>query len=862
MKPTRGKTPKKTPRKPQNKDPVEVYCRLRPVSAGETNLCVDVISSNTIKLTPPENSIAVKNGNYKETQHSFKFVFPEQLSQKALFDHVALPLVDDLLHGKNALLFMYGITGSGKTYTMQGTPGDGGILPRCLDVLFNSLGELQARKYVFRPDRSNGMDVQTEADAMMERQRRELLAPPPTPKSTPKTPRRRPPQEDPANFIRVPDTNRIGTVDEDNNYAVFVSYIEIYNNYIYDLLEEQPGDFHNQKPWQTPGSRDDLHAIPLQSKTLREDLNHNMYVANCTEVEAKNTEDAYAVFIKGQRRRKVAHTQLNTESSRSHSVFNIRLVQAPLDPVGEEVLQDKNQVCISQLALVDLAGSERTGRTQNSGDRLREAGNINASLMTLRTCIEVLRENQVNSSSKIVPYRDSKVTHLFKNYFDGEGKVRMVVCVNPQAADYDETTHVMRFAEVTQEVTVARPTAIKFDIGLTPGRRRANQMYKKMIEDGDVENLPMHTPVIINLGPAFPCLEVSDPNEDTIMQNLISFLAEREKKRHTLQEELTRKQGVFRAKLMDMEREMETLKQHNNDLQMKLSSKDKNTLRFEKKIRNLEQEKGMLQKTQTAYEYSKRELESELHTEKERIRKEQQEKDKLRQALKGVAGSEKLKWEKECEKRVKATQMEMQTKIWVKDEKLRQLKQIVCARQEREDNAKKVKADLNRTRSPPARMTQPPVKLRHRRSRSTSNAWVDHKPASTIDTETVLQPAGLKKKRTVAMPTVKDLKGTENYMLTHQEEDSKGEVETKLYKAEVLQTRGGGRSVQFTDIEKLKIERQRSTSPMDRKRPAEEELDSGDWTDVETRCAVGYEGRPGNADPAAGHIVPSKKAKK
>ena len=49
------------------------------------------------------------------------------------------------------------------------------------------------------------------------------------------------------NVIRVPDTNRISTVDEDNNYAVFVSYIEIYNNYIYDLLEEQPSDSYNQK---------------------------------------------------------------------------------------------------------------------------------------------------------------------------------------------------------------------------------------------------------------------------------------------------------------------------------------------------------------------------------------------------------------------------------------------------------------------------------------------------------------------------------------------------------------------------------------------------------------------------------------
>lgn len=63
---------------------------------------------------------------------------------------------------------------------------------------------------------------------------------------------------------------------------------------------------------------------------------------------------------------------------------------------------------------------------------------------------------------------------------------------------------------------------------------------------------------------------------------------------------------------MDMERELETLKQTNNDLQMKLASKDKNVHRFEKKIRNLEQENGMLQKTQTAYEYSKRELETEV----------------------------------------------------------------------------------------------------------------------------------------------------------------------------------------------------------------------------------------------------------
>mgnify|MGYP002716557043 FL=1 len=66
-------------------------------------------------------------------------------------------------------------------------------------------------------------------------------------------------------------------------------------------------------------------------------------------------------------------------------------------------------------------------------------GNINNSLMCLRTCLEILRENQQNGSNKIVPYRDSKLTHLFKNYFDGDGQVRMIVCVNPKVEDYDET---------------------------------------------------------------------------------------------------------------------------------------------------------------------------------------------------------------------------------------------------------------------------------------------------------------------------------------------------------------------------------------------------------------------------------------
>lgn len=70
--------------------------------------------------------------------------------------------------------------------------------------------------------------------------------------------------------------------------------------------------------------------------------------------------------------------------------------------------------------------------------------------MTLRSCIEKLRENQKTNKSGAVPYRNSKITHLFRNFFEGQGAVRMIVCINPRAADFDETVNVLQFAELTQ----------------------------------------------------------------------------------------------------------------------------------------------------------------------------------------------------------------------------------------------------------------------------------------------------------------------------------------------------------------------------------------------------------------------------
>nr|XP_020474984.1 kinesin-like protein KIF23 isoform X2 [Monopterus albus] len=990
----KGKTPRRPlPKKPSSnqKDPVGVYCRVRPLGEEDEGCCIEVISSSTIQLHAPEGFKINRNGEYKETQYSFKKVFGVSVSQMELFEHVAKPLVDDLIRGKNGLLFTYGVTGSGKTFTMTGSPGQGGLLPRSLDMIFNSIGSYQAKRYVFKTDDKNGMEVQTEVEAVLERQRRDNNL------SVLKTTSSRQ-KLDPeiADMIKPEEVNKTDCVDEDSSYSVFVSYIEIYNNYIYDLLEETQEDAIKPKP--------------PQSKILREDQNHNMYVAGCMEVEVKSAEEAFQVFWRGQKKRKVANTRLNTESSRSHSVFIVKLAQAPLDADGDNVLQDKNQVTVSQLCLVDLAGSERTGRTGAEGTRIREAGNINQSLLNLRTCIEILRENQMCGTNKMVPYRDSKVTHLFKNYFDGEGRVRMVVCVNPKAGDYEETLLVMRFAEMTQEVEVARP-ADRPICGFTPGRRYRNPAFREELSrkleerggpiDRDVSSFINH---VVHTLPPLPSSELTDPHDDITLPRLIEALQNRHRVRQMMIEEYNKAANTMKSLLQELDSNLISKDNLIHEQNGKLIDKDKiiqnnkaEIERLEKKNKMQEHKIDILQKTTKIYEDDKRSMQQELETRAQRLQRELSEKRRMEQRMQGVVSDTQHKWEKECERRVNAMQLEMQNKLWVKDEKLKQLKAIVTeskapgcpeppprqthpqpqpqpqrpSREERlpakrsaspsplpspvesphvspvpksqpvsativeefemsprpaiptpttsssmslpsciSDCEQKTTQESSQSYSSPSSpagiqspavlsasqnrrralcwtrekddacvpsptfdldviersyRTTTPVRPLHRRSRSAGGEkWVDHKPSSSLDLGTVLQPV-IPNAIQVSAPSEKALSKCDRYVLTHQEVSSDGEIQTKLIKGEVIKTRGGGQAVQFTDIETLK---QEMTTVTSRKRkssegtPANKDQTAGAWTDVETRCAVALEMRAGsNMGPGCEHHGINKRRK-
>lgn len=801
-----------------DRDPVQVYCRLRPMQRDTDAPCVKIISPTTVLLSPPATAISYRNENAKTMKYTFKEVFPPETSQQDVFDKVALPIVEGLIKGKNGLLFTYGVTGSGKTFTMTGEPQNCGILPRALNIIFKTINDFQAHKYVFKPDKMNMFDIQTEAEAMLERQQ-ELH----------KLKCGKKNNSNPDLAMSSSDVTKIEGINEDNQYAVFVTYVEIYNNSVFDLLEDGP-----------PISR----SLPV--KIIREDAAHNMYVHGVTEVEIKSAEEAFEAFYVGLKRKRMAHTNLNAESSRSHSVFTIRLVQAPVDEMGEAVIQNKKFLNISQLSLVDLAGSERTNRTKNTGQRLREAGNINKSLMTLRTCLEALRENQVNGTNNMVPYRESKITHLFKNFFEGEGQVRMVVCANPRAEDYDETLQVMRFAEMAAEVEVAKPQVIDVaaTIGLTSGRRKANRLFttaRDNIVRPEAKDLEMDLGLVYSLGPDFPSLELNSSKAAHIIKELMAHLEMRISRREALKRSKAIKDERLRSALLDLEKESMDVKTENRALKGQLAAAERRVRALEERLTATENASLTHQrKLSEMTEYTstlKRELqEKEMLLSQHKFDKEKQKK------ILEKKYNHKIAAEHEKAKEINSEKERLRNAIEEKENCLKIIAEVLNA--ERGDNIEayqktnEIGAQTSGGReftpgstpralpahlltpfssAPQARETRDTpassrrgvavANPRHRRSLSADGrGWIEHAPNKLVPMGTVMKPNIVNSKVVKKLTTAKDITNpkTSKYCLISQEQDTDGELETKLYKGDVVPTCGGGAQVIFNDVEMLK----------------------------------------------------------
>ena len=138
------------------KQPVLVYLRVRPKNAVEIansdTTCLHISSDNGLLTVPPKSSHVFRTkGERTKKNFIFSHIFPPQTTQKAVFEHAVLPALGDFLNGQNCLVFSYGVTNSGKSYTITGKSAEPGILPRALDVIFNSIGEHQVTSWEVKP---------------------------------------------------------------------------------------------------------------------------------------------------------------------------------------------------------------------------------------------------------------------------------------------------------------------------------------------------------------------------------------------------------------------------------------------------------------------------------------------------------------------------------------------------------------------------------------------------------------------------------------------------------------------------------------------------------------------------------------
>uniref|UniRef100_A0A3P9K6L1 Kinesin family member 13Bb n=1 Tax=Oryzias latipes TaxID=8090 RepID=A0A3P9K6L1_ORYLA len=197
---------------------------------------------------------------------------------------------------------------------------------------------------------------------------------------------------------------------EGETFTVEVSYMEIYNEKVRDLLDPK-------------GNR--------QTLKVREHSVLGPYVDGLSRLAVTSYKDIESLMSEGNKSRTVAATNMNEESSRSHAV-------------GEKV---------SKLSLVDLAGSERAAKTGAAGERLKEGSNINKSLSTLGLVISALADHGAGKNkSKFVPYRDSVLTWLLKDSLGGNSRTAMVATISPAADNYDETLSTLRYADRAKNI--------------------------------------------------------------------------------------------------------------------------------------------------------------------------------------------------------------------------------------------------------------------------------------------------------------------------------------------------------------------------------------------------------------------------
>ncbi|ETV64771.1 hypothetical protein H257_18406 [Aphanomyces astaci] len=220
--------------------------------------------------------------------------------------------------------------------------------------------------------------------------------------------------------------------DQKTIFTCTCSYLEIYNEKIFDLLDE---------------------SMTSEAKLLREDAVSGIFVQDLLDIQVHTPSDALDLLTRGTNNRTVGATAMNRESSRSHSVFMVKLVQKLKDDSGLDIVRK------STLHLVDLAGSEKQSATGATGTRLKEASQINKSLSALSNVITGLVDVS-KGLKRHIHYRDSKLTFLLRDALGGNSKTTVVATVSAHDKWFHETMSTLQFV---QRVKCIKNNAKKYE---------------------------------------------------------------------------------------------------------------------------------------------------------------------------------------------------------------------------------------------------------------------------------------------------------------------------------------------------------------------------------------------------------------
>ncbi|XP_031626150.1 kinesin-like protein KIF3A [Contarinia nasturtii] len=248
----------------------------------------------------------------------------------------------------------------------------------------------------------------------------------------------------------------IAKAKDNQKFLVRVSYMEIYNEEVRDLLAKEM----------------------KKSLEVKERADIGVYVKDLSGYVVNNADDLDNIMKLGNKNRATGATKMNMESSRSHAIFSITVESSETDDKGAE------HVKMGKLQLVDLAGSERQSKTQATGIRLKEATKINLSLSVLGNVISAL----VDGKSTHIPYRNSKLTRLLQDSLGGNSKTVMCASISPADSNYVETISTLRYASRAKSIQNHTHINDEPKDALLRHFQEEIAELKKQLEEGAIEN--------------------------------------------------------------------------------------------------------------------------------------------------------------------------------------------------------------------------------------------------------------------------------------------------------------------------------------------------------------------------------------